>query len=39
MESVARGRFGAGATLAWVAVAIPFLIGLVIALQKAVALM
>ena len=37
-ETVARGRFGMGATLAWIAVAVPFLIGFVIALQKAAAL-
>ena len=39
VETIARGRFGVGAALAWIAVAVPFLIGLVIALQKAAALM
>jgi MFS family permease len=37
-ETAARGSFGGGATLAWLAVGIPFLIGLYIALQKAAAL-
>jgi MFS family permease len=34
-EAAARGRFGAGGVLAWLAVGIPFLIGLYIALTKA----
>lgn len=37
-ESAARGKFGAGGVLAWMAVGIPFLIGLYIALAKAAAL-
>ena len=37
-ESAARGAFGGVGVLAWLAVGIPFLIGLVIALQKAAAL-
>ena len=37
-DSAARGAFGIGGTVAWLAVGVPFLIGLVIALQKAVAL-
>ena len=37
-EAAARGRFGIGGGLAWLAVGIPFCIGLVIALEKAVAL-
>ena len=37
-DSAARGPFGLSCTLAWLAVGVPFLIGLVIALQKAVAL-
>ena len=36
--TAARGSFGLGGVLAWLAVGIPFLIGLFIALQKAVAL-
>ncbi len=36
--SAARGAFGLGGTLAWLAVGIPFLIGVWIALQKAAAL-
>jgi MFS family permease len=39
VEIAARGRFGFGTLLAWLAVGIPFLIGLFIALQKAAALM
>lgn len=38
VETAARGSFGAAGTLAWLAVGIPFLIGLYIALQKAAAL-
>ncbi|CAX24225.1 putative permease, major facilitator superfamily [Methylorubrum extorquens DM4] len=38
-ETAARGPFGVGGVLAWLAVGIPFFIGLFIALQKAVALM
>ncbi len=38
-ETAARGPFGVGGVLAWLAVGIPFCIGLFIALQKAVALM
>ncbi len=37
-EAAARGSFGLGGTLAWLAVGVPFLIGLFIALQKAAAL-
>jgi MFS family permease len=37
-ETAARGRFGIGGVLAWVAVGVPFSIGLYIALQKAAAL-
>ncbi len=37
-DAAARGAFGAGGALAWLAVGIPFLIGLFIALQKAAAL-
>jgi hypothetical protein len=37
-ESAARGPFGLSCVLAWIAVGVPFLIGLFIALQKAVAL-
>ncbi len=37
-ETAARGPFGLGGVLAWLAVGIPFFIGLAIALQKAVAL-
>ena len=37
-ESAARGGFGGVGVLAWLAVGIPFLIGLSIALQKAAAL-
>lgn len=36
--TAARGKFGVGALLAWLAVGIPFLIGLYIALAKAAAL-
>ena len=36
--TAARGRFGFGSLIAWLAVGIPFLIGLFIAIQKAVAL-
>ena len=38
VESAARGAFGVVGVLAWLAVGIPFLIGLAIALQKAAAL-
>ena len=38
-DSAARGSFGIGGVVAWVAVAIPFGIGLLIALQKAVVLL
>jgi MFS family permease len=38
-ELAARGSFGIGGVLAWLAVGIPFLIGLFIALQKAVVLL
>lgn len=38
-ETAARGSFGVVGVLAWLAVGIPFFIGLFIALQKAVALM
>ena len=38
-ETAARGGFGFGILLAWLAVGIPFFIGLFIALQKAAALM
>ncbi len=37
-ETAARGSFGVGGVLAWLAVGIPFCIGLYIALQKAAAL-
>ncbi|MDX1801318.1 MAG: OFA family MFS transporter [Marinobacter sp.] len=37
-ESAARGKFGVGGVLAWLAVGVPFLIGLYIALAKAAAL-
>jgi MFS family permease len=37
-EAAARGRLGLAAVLAWLAVGIPFAIGLLIALQKAAAL-
>jgi len=37
-EAAARGRFGVGGVLAWLAVGIPFLAGLCIAVQKAAAL-
>jgi hypothetical protein len=37
-ETAARGRFGLGSLIAWLAVGIPFLMGLFIAIQKAVAL-
>ena len=37
-ETAARGRFGAAGVVAWLAVGIPFLIGLYIALAKAAAL-
>jgi MFS family permease len=37
-ETAGRGSFGIGGVLAWVAVGIPFLIGLYIAVQKAAAL-
>ncbi len=37
-ETAARGGFGIGGALAWLAVGVPFLIGLYIALAKAVAL-
>jgi len=38
VRDAARGAFGSGGVLAWLAVGIPFLIGLYIALSKAVAL-
>ncbi|MGH6702972.1 MAG: MFS transporter small subunit [Bradyrhizobium sp.] len=38
LQSAARGSFGIGGILAWLAVGIPFCIGLFIALQKTVAL-
>ncbi len=38
-ETAARGSFGAGGVIAWVAVGIPFFVGLFIALQKAVVLL
>jgi MFS family permease len=38
-ELAARGSFGVGGVLAWLAVGVPFFIGLFIALQKAAALM
>ncbi len=38
-DLAARGRFGVGGVLAWLAVGIPFLTGLYIALQKAAALL
>jgi hypothetical protein len=38
VDSAARGSFGAGAVVAWLAVGIPFFIGLWIALAKAAAL-
>jgi len=37
-ETAARGSFGIGSALVWIAVGIPFLIGLYIALEKAAAL-
>ncbi|TKC86672.1 OFA family MFS transporter [Trinickia terrae] len=37
-ETAARGKFGVGSVLAWLAVGIPFATGLYIAIQKAVAL-
>jgi len=37
-ERAARGRFGITGVLAWLAVGVPFCIGLSIALQKAAAL-
>jgi hypothetical protein len=37
-ETAARGAFGAAGVIAWLAVGIPFAIGLYIALQKAAAL-
>ena len=37
-ETAARGSFGAVGVLAWLAVGVPFLIGLYIALAKAAAL-
>jgi len=37
-ETSARGAFGVGGTLAWLAVGIPFFIGLYIAIEKAAAL-
>jgi hypothetical protein len=37
-DTVARGSFGITGTLAWLAVGVPFLIGLYIALAKAAAL-
>lgn len=37
-ETAARGSFGIGGVLAWVAVGVPFCIGLYIALKKAAAL-
>ncbi len=37
-ETAARGSFGLGGVLAWLAVGVPFCIGLFIALQKAIAL-
>jgi len=39
VETAARGGFGAGVLIAWLAVGIPFFIGLFIALEKAAALM
>ncbi|HEX4051452.1 MAG TPA: OFA family MFS transporter [Steroidobacteraceae bacterium] len=38
LESAARGKLGVGGYLAWLAVGVPFLIGLYIALERAVAL-
>ncbi|MFZ0610316.1 MAG: OFA family MFS transporter [Xanthobacteraceae bacterium] len=38
VETAARGTFGAGAVIAWLAVGIPFFIGLWIALEKGAAL-
>jgi len=38
VESAARGRLGIGGLLAWLAVGVPFLLGLYIALQRAAAL-
>ena len=38
-ETAARGSFGVGGVLAWIAVGIPFFIGLFIALQKAMVLL
>jgi MFS family permease len=37
-ETAARGRFGIGGVLAWIAVGVPFCMGLYIALKKAAAL-
>ena len=37
LETAARGNFGLGGVLAWLAVGIPFCIGLYMALQKAAA--
>jgi hypothetical protein len=37
-ETAARGQFGVGGVLAWVAVGVPFGIGLYIAIKKAAAL-
>jgi hypothetical protein len=37
-QTAARGAFGLGGVLAWLAVGVPFLIGLYIALEKAAAL-
>jgi hypothetical protein len=37
-QAAARGHFGMGGVLAWVAVGVPFCIGLYIALKKAAAL-
>jgi MFS family permease len=39
VDTAARGSVGVGVVLAWIAVGIPFFIGLAIALQKAAALM
>ncbi|NID14929.1 OFA family MFS transporter [Luteibacter yeojuensis] len=39
LAAVARGRFGAVGTLAWLGVGIPFLVGVWIALEKAAALL
>jgi hypothetical protein len=38
-ETAARGSFGKGGVLAWVAVGVPFCIGLYIAIGKAAALL